>query len=225
MKFGRKKRSETATWVLISGVVVTGALAAYAISRLWRSQPVTTRRERRALEKRIVKALLVDPTTQTLSIDVAGVGSGVIELSGNVETEQEARRVVERVNAVPGVHAVVNRIEIRALETKLSRNRQKQSGEGTRWYGGSVGIGKRRQSYMTDPPRRDDHADLLARALQPNRDDTLTDVEEAEGTGVRIGISNASAMTTDVAPSSPNSAADAPGRPPAIAPHERAQSE
>ena len=225
MKFGRKKRAETATWVLVAGVVVTGAVAAYAISRLWRSQPVTTRRERRALEKRIVQALLVDPNTQSLSIDVAGVGSGVVELSGNVETDQDARRVVDRVNTVPGVHAVVNRLEIRTLETKLSRNRQKQSGDGTRWYGGSVGIGKRRQSYMTDPPRRDDHADLLSRALQPNRDDTLTEVEESEGTGVRIGLSNASALTTDVAPPSPNRAVDEPEPPPAIAPHDRAQRE
>jgi hypothetical protein len=175
------------------------------------------------LEKRILQALLVDPATRTQSIDIAAVGSGVVELSGIVETEQDARNVVARVDVVPGVHAVVNRIEIRAVETKLSRNRQRHGGEGARWYGGSVGIGRRRQSFITDPPRRDDHVDLLTRSMQPNLDDTLTDVEESQGTGVRIGISNASAMTTDVAPSSPDHELDEPGVPPAVAPHERAQ--
>lgn len=223
MRFNRNKRSEAAMWVLVGGAVLTAAAAAFAVSRILRSEKVSSRRERRGLEKRIVQALLVDPNTCSQAIDVATVGSGIVELSGMVETEQDARHVLARVDAVPGVHSVVNRLEIRALEKKLARNRQRQT-DGARWYGGSVGIGRRRQSFMTDPPRRDDHVDLLARALQPNRDDTLTDVEEMEATGVRIGVSKAGgSFTTDVAPPSPDQTTDAPGAPQPVVPHDKAQ--
>lgn len=224
MQFRRKKRSETAVWVVAAGVVLTGAAAAYAISRILRAEPIKRRRERRGLEKRVVKALMLDPAARSQSIDVVAIGSGVIELSGNVESEDVARQVVARVDTVPGVHAVVNRLEIRELEARLSRNRERhKAGEGTRWYGGSVGIGRRRQSYLTDPPRRDDHTDLLARSMQPNRDEALTVVEEAEGTGVRIGLSKAGSLTTDVAPPSPDQETDLPEPPPVVAPHDAAQ--
>ena len=224
MRFVRRnKRSETAVWVLAAGVILTAAAAAFAISRILRTESLASRRNRRGLEKRVLQALLVDPATRSQAIDISTVGSGVVELSGVVETEQDAKHVLERVDAVPGVHAVVNRLEIRAVETKLARNRQRHT-DGVRWYGGTVGIGRRRQSFITDPPRRDDHAELLSRALQPNLDDTLTDVEESEGTGVRIGVSQAGgAFTTDVPPASPDHAIDEPGAPPAIAPHDKAQ--
>jgi hypothetical protein len=77
-------------------------------------------------------------------------------------------------------------------------------------------MGRRRQSFTTDPARPDDHASRLERALQPNRDDTLTGVEEEEGTGIRIGVSRSGAFTTDVAASSPDSRSDEPGPPPSI---------
>ena len=57
--------------------------------------------------------------------------------------------------------------------------------------------------WSLDPPRRDDHADLKMKALQPNRDDVLSEVEEMEGNGVEIGISRAGPFTTDVPPGKP----------------------
>ncbi len=223
MNFKRRKRRNTARWLMIAGVVVSGAAAAYAISRLLQAGLVARRRATRALEKAVMQALLSDEVARSEAIDIAAVGAGIIELAGVVGTKEAARHVVEIANQVPGVHAVVNRLEIQADEARLQHNRKRNEGTTTRWYGGSIGIGRRRQSSLTDPARRDDHASLLSRALQPNRDDALTDVEENEGTGVRIGVSRAGALKTNVAPHSPDAGSDRPGAPPAVAPHDRAQ--
>lgn len=224
MRFKRRKRSETSKWALAAGVALTG-VAIYGLTRLVRSTPVRDRLDLRALEKRVVQALLRDEATKSQGIDIAAVGAGVVEVSGAVATQQDARYIVELIDGVPGVHAVLNRLEIRSLESKLKTNRVKNEGETPRWYGGSVGIGKRRQSYATDPARRDDHAALLAKSLRPNRDDVLADVEEMEGTGVRIGLTNSTAVNTHVQPASPDPASDEPGAPPEVAPHEMAQRE
>jgi hypothetical protein len=158
----------------------------------------------RSLESRVIRALREHPEARSQSVDVAAVGAGVIELSGFVDNEQLAHEVVELVDRIPGVHAVFNRMDVRSVEARLQRNRGKSgSSSGTRWYGGSVGIGRRRQSPATDPQRRDDHAALLVKSLKPNRDDVLSEVEEMEGTGVEIGISRAGPLTTDVPPRKP----------------------
>lgn len=216
MKF-RRGKPEAALWLLVAGAVLTGAAAAFAVSRLLKAPPIARRRELRSLEKRIVDTLRDDPIAGAQAIDVAAVGAGTVELSGMVETRKDARHAVEVVNDIPGVRAVLNRLEIRAVEAKLKGNQfRRGDSTGTRWYGGSVGMGRRRQSFTTDPARPDDHADLLERALQPNRDDALTGVEEEEGTGVRIGVSRGGAFTTEVAPSSPDRHSDEPGPPPSI---------
>lgn len=216
MKF-RRGKSEAARWVLIAGAVLTGAAAAFAVTRLLKLPPIARRRELSSLEKRIVHALRDDPIAGSQAIDVAAVGAGTVELSGIVETPKDARHVVDVVDEVPGVRAVLNRLEIRAVETRLKGNQyRRDASNGTRWYGGGVGMGRRRQSFTTDPARPDDHADLLERAMQPNRDDTLTGVEEEEGTGVRIGVSRSGSFTTGVAPSSPDPRSDAPEPPPSV---------
>ena len=225
MRFKRRKRSETASLVLVAGAVLSGAAAVYGLSRLLRSGPVARKLDQRGLEKRVIQALLRDEVARSQAIEIAAVGSGVIEVSGSVEAGEHVRHVVELIDAVPGVHAVLNRLDVRSVESRLRQNRARNEGQSARWYGGSVGIGKRRQSFSTDPARRDDHATLLTRSLQPNRDDVLTDVEETEGTGVRIGLSHAGPLRTDVPPSSPDNATDRPAEPPAIAPHEMAQRE
>jgi hypothetical protein len=182
-------------------VVAAGILAAIRVNRQGR---LALSREMRALEKRVIRALRADNAARDQAIDVGALGAGVIELSGYVETEELAREVVDLVDRVPGVHAVFNRMDIRSVEARLRDNRTRNSDRsGTRWYGGSVGIGRRRQNPATDPARRDDHADLKIKALQPNRDDVLSEVEEMEGNGVEIGISRAGPFTTDVPPGKP----------------------
>jgi hypothetical protein len=184
---------------------------------LLKAPPIARRRELRSLEKRIIDTLREDPIAGSQAIDVAAVGAGAVELSGIVETQKDARHVVDVVDEIPGVRAVLNRLEIRAIESRLKGNQSRRSpSSATRWYGGGVGMGRRRQSFTTDPARPDDHADLLERALQPNRDDTLTGVEEEEGTGVRIGVSRSGSFTTDVAPPSPDRRSDEPGPPSSV---------
>lgn len=226
MRFKRRKRSDTANLVLAAGVALTGAAAAFAISRLLRSGPVARRLDLRGLEKRVIQALLNDEVTKSQPIDIAAVGSGVVEVSGTVDQREHVRHVVDLIDRVPGVHVVVNRLDVHGLEGQLRQNRKRNESQNPRWYGGSVGIGKRRQSFTTDPARRDDHATMLSRSLQPSIDDVLTDVEETEGTGVRIGMSNSTGpLTTRVSAHSPDAATDKLAEPPAVAPHEMAQRE
>jgi hypothetical protein len=215
MRFKRRKRSEEANWALVAGMALTGAAAAYAISRLVRQGPIARRLELGGLEKQVLQTLLNDDVARNQGIDISAVGAGVIEITGAVETREQARHVVELIGEIPGVHAVLNRLQVRSVESRLKRNRKRSEGdESTRWYGGSVGIGKRRQSFNTDPARRDDRAAILERSLQPNRDDVLTDVEEMEDNGVRIGLSNSNSFSTRVAARSPNPKTDEPGFPP-----------
>jgi hypothetical protein len=223
MRFQRtKKRPEAALWTIAAGVALTG-LAAYAVSRLLRSDGVTRLRDLRSLEKRVLQALLKDERARTQGIDIAGMSAGTVEVSGQVETQEDARHIVELIGGLPGVHSVLNRMEIRSVESQLQRNRQKSASAGSRWYGGSVGMGRPRQGTSSDPDRYDDRADMLTRALQPNLADTLTDVEETEDNGVRIGATNSTAFNTHVPPHSPDSDSDEPGPPPPVAPHHKAQ--
>lgn len=204
MRLKRRKRNQTALWVLGVGaglVVAAGIMAAIRASRKGR---MALNRELRALEKRVLRALRANRATREQPIDVEALGAGVIQLSGYVETTELAKEVVELVDRVPGVHAVFNRMDIRTVEARLRDNQHRNAARGgTRWYGGNVGIGRRRQNPATDPARRDDHADLQIKAMQPNRDDILSEVEEMEGSGVEIGISRAGPFTTDVPPGKP----------------------
>ena len=200
----RRKRKEAALWILGLGAGVAVAAGIFALLERSRRGQTILRREMRGLERRVIRALRQHSTTRGQAIDVEAVGAGVIELSGYVDDEQLAHQVVQLVDDIPGVHAVFNRLDVRSVESRLQQNRSKQSDRGgTRWYGGSVGIGRRRQNPATDPARRDDHTALKIKALQPNREDVLDEVEEMEGNGVEIGISRAGPLTTDVPPRKP----------------------
>lgn len=223
MRFKRKKsRPDAAIWMMIAGVALTG-VAAYAVTKLLKSGPISRRLDLRSLEKRVIQGLLNDETARSQAIDIAAVGEGIVELSGEVETQEDARHVVSVVDGISGVHAVLNRLEIRSVESQLQRNRKKSEGSATRWYGGSVGMGRQRQGTSSDPDRLDDRAEMLTRSLQPNLDDTITEVEEIEHNGVRIGVSNKAAFSSHVAPHSPNPETDKPGPPSSVAPHEKAK--
>lgn len=204
MRLKRRKRKDTALWILGVGAGVAVAAGIFAAVQLGRSGRVALNREMRKLEKRVIRALRGNQATRDQAIDVQAVGAGVIELTGHVDTEDLSREVVALVDRIPGVHAVFNRLDVRAVEARLQQNRSRRSSStGTRWYGGSVGLGRRRQNPATDPQRRDDHTELKIKALQPNRDEVLSEVEEMEGNGVEIGISRAGPFTTDVPPGKP----------------------
>ncbi len=203
MRLKRRKRNDAALWVLGVGAGLALTAGIIAVIQVNRQGKLALRRDLRTLEKGVIRALRGNRSTRDQAIDVAAVGAGVIELSGSVDNEELVREVVDLVDSVPGVHAVFNRMDVHSVEARLRENRSRTSGAGTRWYGGSVGIGRRRQSPATDPARRDDHTDLKIKSLQPNRDDVLSEVEEMEGTGVEIGLSRAGPFSTDVPPGKP----------------------
>ena len=201
----RQKRKETALWILGVGAGVAVVAGVWATMKMNQQGQLALRREIGSLEKRVVKSLRQSRTLRDQAIDVVAVGAGVVELSGSVDTSELGREAVELIDGIPGVHAVFNRMNVRSVEARLQRNQSKHGGQdATRWYGGSVGIGRRRQSPTTDPARRDDHAELLKKSLLPNREDVLSEVEEMEGTGVQIGLSQAGPFTTDDPPARPN---------------------
>jgi hypothetical protein len=68
----------------------------------------------RALESRVLSSFLDDEVLRDRPVDIAAVGSGVIELTGFVRSLDEAARAASRARQVPGVSMVLNRLEIRA---------------------------------------------------------------------------------------------------------------
>jgi hypothetical protein len=189
--FKRKKETGAALWLLAAGVLAGFATATILGIRARRGRfqgPPTGRLA--DLEKAVIKALRADPILRSRAIDVAAVAPGIVELSGLVESEEEAHHAVDVVQGVLLVRTVLNRMSLGELERRLRRQRGagRAEGAGSRWYGMGVGMGRRRQARTTDPDRRDDRADMVEDALTPRRDDAVnevTDIDENPGLQAR----------------------------------------
>jgi BON domain-containing protein len=72
------------------------------------------RSSERALESNVLSAFLEDGVLRDRAIDIAAVGSGVIELTGAVRSLDEAARAASLARQVSGVSMVLNRVAIRA---------------------------------------------------------------------------------------------------------------
>lgn len=123
------------------------------------------------LEEAVVTALAADEVAGSAPIEVEAIARGIIELTGTVETEAEADRAVEITQGVEGVRTVLNRMDISAELAHLSDARRRAAeGEApfreTRWYGVGVGMGGRRQSRDTDPPRPNDKVHRVTREFE-----------------------------------------------------------
>lgn len=68
----------------------------------------------RRLEERVLAVMRDDPVLRARNIEIAVVGDGVVELSGNVQTVDEVSRAAAEVRGTPGVSMVLNRLEVRA---------------------------------------------------------------------------------------------------------------
>jgi hypothetical protein len=175
MKRGRA-RVDGGAIALLAGVAAGAAAAVYfgwrgVRRRRWRAELAHT--PFAALEQATVDALRDDARAGQRAIDVAALGEGIIELTGTVTTEDEARRAVEVAQGVAGIHTVVNRLAIGAVEAHIVRTRRRfEEGDPalneTHWYGVGVGIGRRRQGAGTDPDQRDDRVDRVTRVLEPS---------------------------------------------------------
>jgi hypothetical protein len=177
--FRRKRRIEvdTGTVALAVGAAVGTAAAVYLAVRRLRARRARARDqvppELNALEESTVQALREDDVMGRRPIDVAALGPGIIELTGNVQNAEEARHAVEIAQRVAGVHTVINRLTLGDLEEHLAETRARlRAGDPalheTQWYGMSVGMGRRRQAPATDPEQRDDRNRMVSRALEPD---------------------------------------------------------
>lgn len=113
------------------------------------------------IEERVLEAFNNDPILAERAIDIGAVGSGIIELSGWVDSDDEAEHAMTVARGVPGVETVVNRLMIDDEEQQLGENiRRFKDGDPalsvSRWEGQQVGTGKRRQGTSDEMDR---HAD------------------------------------------------------------------
>jgi hypothetical protein len=181
MMFKQKRTAITPWWLLAAGVLAGVAITSILTLRRRRQRLGRPAGESGQLEDQVIRALRADQTLRARGIDVAVIAPGIVELTGFVETENEAHHAVNVAQSVIGARTVLNRLEHGDLEQRLRRQRRRERAEAnaaSRWYGMGVGMGRRRQARTTDPDRRDDHADMVEAALAPNAEQALADVAE-----------------------------------------------
>jgi hypothetical protein len=172
--------------------VVTRDLKQHARSVARRLRPARLRRlaveqeELDSLEDAVLSGFLDDQILGDRGIDIGAVSPGIIELSGSVYTEDEAHRAVSLASRIPGVRTVVNRLEVEDLgERPLGRRRlDEEELEATFMHqeGRVGGMGRRRQSPLTDPDRPDDSQYRKERALAAADRDQWEDEDLARHT-------------------------------------------
>lgn len=200
MKISGRNRADGAV-ALVVGVAAGAAAAVYfgwrgLRRRRSRSEPGAT--PFAALEEATVEALRADEHAGRRAIDVAALGDGIIELTGTVATEDEARRAVEVAQRVADVHTVVNRLAIGMVEEHIVRTRRRfDDGDPalteTHWYGVRVGTGRRRQSVRTDPDRNDDRVERLTRVLEPSAR-PVVELDSDQGTATELTLEEAARL-------------------------------
>ncbi|HEU4585295.1 MAG TPA: BON domain-containing protein [Gemmatimonadaceae bacterium] len=116
------------------------------------------------LEEQVLAAFEEDPVLSERAIDIASVGTGVIELSGWVRNEAESRRAETVARRVTGVDAVVNRLSSEEDVDTQPPDRDVEIGDeetdeplpGGQWQGQRVGTGRRRQGSSSQADRHSD---------------------------------------------------------------------
>ena len=119
-----------------------------------------------ALEERVLEAFRNDPVLSERAVDIGAIGSGIIELTGWVQAEDETAHAVTVTRGVPGVVTVVNRLTVREEEERFDESgRRYESGDEHatpgHWEGQGVGIGRPRQGTSNDPGRHADPKPVL----------------------------------------------------------------
>jgi hypothetical protein len=127
------------------------------------------------LEERVLEAYKNDPTLSERAIDIGAVEDGIIELTGTVNSEDEAHQAVVVARGVPGVSTVVNRLAIRSDEDLFDdAAHHYEDGDPPfterHWDGQQVGTGRRRQGSSEDVDRHADPKNKLEdRALSEDK--------------------------------------------------------
>lgn len=118
------------------------------------------------LEERVLEAYHNDPVLSERPIDIGAIDEGMIELTGWVQSADEASHAVTVARGTPGVETVVNRLAVRSEEDDLDGNAERY-GDGdpslteAHWEGQQVGIGRTRQGNSSQPGRHADPKPLL----------------------------------------------------------------
>jgi hypothetical protein len=127
------------------------------------------------LEERVLEAFRNDPTLSERAVDIGAVEDGIIELTGSVNSDEEARQAVVIARGVPGVDTVVNRLVIRPEEELFDDAAHRyEDGDPAfterHWEGQQVGTGRRRQGNSTEIDRHADPRNVLEdRSLKEDR--------------------------------------------------------
>jgi hypothetical protein len=127
------------------------------------------------LEERVLEAFRNDPILSERAVDIGAVEDRIIELTGWVNSEDEAHQAVAVARGVPGVETVVNRLAIRTEEDLLDDAAQRyEDGDPAlteaHWEGQLVGTGRRRQGNSTEIDRHaDPHTILEERSMSTDR--------------------------------------------------------
>ena len=118
------------------------------------------------LEERVLEAFRNDPILSERAVDIGAVEDGIIELTGWVNSDDEAHQAVVIARGVPGVETVVNRLTIRSEEDLLDAGAHHyEDGDPPfterHWEGQQVGTGRRRQGNSTEIDRHADPRNVL----------------------------------------------------------------
>ncbi len=123
------------------------------------------------LEERVLEAFRNDPILSERAIDIGALDEGIVELTGWVNSSDEAEQAVVITRGVPGVDTVVNRLAIRT-EEDLFDEAAENYGEGDpalaegHWEGQGIGTGRRRQGNSSEVDRHaDPRVELEEKAL------------------------------------------------------------
>ena len=128
------------------------------------------------LEDRVLEAFRNDPILSERAVDIGAIGTGIIELTGWVHSDEESQHAVTLTRGVPGVETVVNRLDLRERVEQLEESRRRlERGDDdlteARWEGQRVGTGRRRQGTSAEFDR---HADP-----KPNLEDRWLGEQQA----------------------------------------------
>jgi hypothetical protein len=118
------------------------------------------------LEDRVLEAFRNDPILSERAIDIGAVEDAIIELTGSVNSEEEAHQAVVVARGVPGVNTVVNRLTIRTDEVLFDdAAHHYEDGDPPfterHWDGQQVGTGRRRQGNSEEIDRHADPKNIL----------------------------------------------------------------
>lgn len=105
------------------------------------------------LEDDVIDIFLRDPVLSERGIDVGCISPGIIELSGAVQSADEAERAVRAARGVGGVTTVVNRMDVDEGSRRVRRAAEETATEDHmtgEWTGRHVGMGQRRQGIETE---------------------------------------------------------------------------